>query len=295
MAEVHGKKFYIFGQGISFSISPTIHGAAFKHHSLPHTYEILQTETVDELSNIISSPDFGGASVTMPHKLSISKYCTSVSSHAQKIGAVNTLIPLAPARGSSERGITGDNTDWSGLVSCLSLKGVGVIAEAKTGLVIGAGGASRAALYALYQLGVENIVLVNRTRSKAEKIASDYAPLFRITVLSTLSEVTQRPDIIIGTIPALETSMEYFPDSLFGKETGICVDMAYKPRETPLLKVAKKKNAWVRITGVEVLLEQAFDQSELWLGIPAPKAFMISELETADAKKEAEMRASGKL
>lgn len=89
--------------------------------------------------------------------------------------------------------------------------------------------------------------------------------------------------------------MEYFPDSLFGKETGICVDMAYKPRETPLLKVARKKNGWVRITGVEVLLEQAFDQSELWLGLPAPKAVMISELEKADAKKEAETRVAEKL
>lgn len=295
MTGLSHKKFYIFGQGISFSMSPVIHGAAFKHHSLPHTYEILQTETVDELSSLILSPDFGGASVTMPHKLLISKYCATTSSHAQKIGAVNTLIPSAPAHRSSEPRITGDNTDWSGLVSCLRSRGLGIIAEAKTGLVIGAGGASRAALYALYQLGIENIILVNRTRSKAENIASNYAPLFHVTVLSTLSEVIQKPDIIIGTIPAMETLMEYFPDSLFGKETGICVDMAYKPRETPLLKVARKKNGWVRITGVEVLLEQAFDQSELWLGLPAPKAVMISELEKADAKKEAETRVAEKL
>jgi len=281
MPAIQPKKFYIFGQGISFSMSPIIHGAAFNHYSLPYTYEILQTETVEELSPLISSSDFGGASVTMPHKLEISKYCKSISSHAQKIGAVNTLI-VSPDSDSGQPRIIGDNTDWSGLVACLKSKGAGVIENAKTGLVIGAGGASRAALYALYQLGIKNILIVNRTRSKAIKISEDYAALFKITVLSTLVEVTQRPDIIIGTIPADKTSQAYFPDKLFAKEVGICVDMAYKPRETPLLKVAKRREGWVIVTGVEVLLEQAFVQSELWLSLPAPKLFMIEELEKAD-------------
>jgi shikimate 5-dehydrogenase len=59
------KHFYIFGQGISFSVSPTIHLAGFGNYSLPHTYEIHQTKAVEELSSLISSPGFGGASVTM--------------------------------------------------------------------------------------------------------------------------------------------------------------------------------------------------------------------------------------
>ncbi len=277
-------------------MSPVIHGAAFSYYSLPHTYEIIQTETVEEVSRLISSPDFGGASVTMPHKLEISKYCKSISYHAQIIGAVNTLI-ASPDLDSGKPSIIGDNTDWSGLVACLKSKDAGVIENAKTGLVIGAGGASRAALYALYQLGIKNILIVNRTRSKAIKISEDYATLFKITVLSTLVEVTQRLDIIIGTIPADKTSQAYFPDKLFTKEVGICVDMAYKPRETPLLKVAKRREGWVTIAGVEVLLEQAFMQSELWLGLPAPKLFIIEELEKADKEKEktAENMTSGKL
>jgi shikimate-5-dehydrogenase len=286
MADIQPRKFYIFGQGISFSMSPVIHSAAFKYHSLPHTYEILQTKTVEELSDVISSPDFGGASVTMPHKLLISSYCSSVSSHASKIGAVNTLILSPPEPKSNKRQVTGDNTDWSGLVACLKTKGAGIIENAASALVIGAGGASRAALYALYQLGIPNIFLVNRTRYKAEKIAADYASLFHITVISSLSEihVGLKPDIIIGTIPALSTCEEDFPKLLFERKQGVCVDMAYKPRETPLLKVAGKHTGWIIITGVEVLLEQAFGQSELWLGRPAPKAFMISELEKADTK-----------
>ena len=290
-SEVQPKNFFIFGQGISFSLSPVIHGAAFKYHSLPHTYRILQTHTVDELAHLILSPDFGGASVTMPHKLSIGKFCSSVSSHAKIIGAINTLIVSSPNPRSSKQSIKGDNTDWSGLVACLKSKGSEVIGHATTGLVIGAGGASRAALYALYQLGIQNILLVNRTRSVAEKIAEDYSSLFQITVIPSLAEVSeaQRPDIIVSTIPADKTSIEYFPESIFGGERGVCIDMAYKPRETPLLKAAFKHEGWATVTGVEVLLEQAVDQSQLWLGLPAPREFMVGELERADAKKRAEI------
>ena len=289
------KKFFIFGQGISFSMSPVIHGAAFKHHGLPHTYEILQTQTVDELLPLIESPDFGGASVTMPHKLTIRQYCSSVSPHAKTIGAINTLVVVPPTQVSDQWGIKGDNTDWSGLVACLKSKGGDAIEDATTGLVIGAGGAARAALYALYQLGIKNILLVNRTRSKAEKIATDYSSTFEITVLPTLARLSemQRPDIIISTIPADKITTEYFPASLFGKKIGVCVDMAYKPRETPLLKVAEEHKGWATVSGAEVLLEQAFDQSQLWLGLPAPREFMANELRRDDEKRAAEL--NGKL
>ena len=295
--QVQPKKFFIFGKGISFSMSPVIHGAAFEFHSLPHTYEILETQTVDELSQLISRPDFGGASVTMPHKLLIGKFCSSVSLHAQRIGAINTLVVTSPSLGSNKASVRGENTDWSGLVSCFKSKGSGILEHATTGLVIGAGGASRAALYALYQLGIQNIVLVNRTRSVAEKIAADYSSLFQITVFSYLAELSEAhsPDVIIGTIPADKTSMDYFPASIFGKEKGVCIDMAYMPRETPLLIAAATHEGWVTVTGIEVLLEQAFDQSKFWLGLPAPKEFMVRALERADEKKRLEAKTNTRL
>lgn len=233
----------------------------------------------------------------MPHKLNISTYCSSVSEHVKAIGAVNTLVVE-----ENGKGIRGENTDWSGLVSILKSKGEGIVESAKTGLVIGAGGASRAALYALSKLGIKDIYLVNRTRATAEKIASDFAELFKIKVFSNLDEISgleerKRPEIIIGTIPADKTTMEYFPRGLFEneKKKGICVDMAYKPRETPLLKVASTFDGWKTATGVEVLLEQAFEQSELWLGLPAPKEVMVSELEAHDRRKAEESGVSGKL
>jgi len=222
----------------------------------------------------------------MPHKLSISTYCTSISSHAKLIGAINTLVVLHDEDGR-KIGIRGDNSDWSGLVSCLRTKEKDVIENAKTGLVIGAGGASRAALYALHQLGIKEIFLVNRTQATADKIAEEFSSLFEIKVVPALRDVEVKPDVIIGTIPADQTTVDYFPVNLFAAEKGVCVDMAYKPRETPLLKVAKSRQGWETVTGVEVLLAQAFVQSEWWLGIPAPQQEMVRALQDHDLKSEA--------
>lgn len=146
------RKFWIFGQGISFSMSPTIHGAGFAHYNLPHTYKIHQTKTVEELRSLITSPEFGGASVTMPHKLAIAMYCSEITEDAKIIGAVNTLI-----RDETKDGhLIGENTDWSGLASILQDKRRRTSKRLDIGLVIGAGGASRAALYALHKCGVKS-------------------------------------------------------------------------------------------------------------------------------------------
>ena len=284
---VSPQNFYIFGQGISFSMSPTIHKAGFGHYGLPHTYEIHQTETVDELSSLINSPSFGGASVTMPHKIGISKFCASISKQAQTIGAVNTLIVKSPGD------IIGDNTDWSGLASILKTKSQDLgDQELDTALVIGAGGASRAALYALHHIKVKKIYLYNRTRATAESIAASYAALFPITVIDSLQVFSSpeftAPKVIIGTIPANKTSIDMFPRELFAKSEGICIDMAYLPRFTPLIDGAQRygKN-WSTVAGVDVLLEQAFDQFKLWIGKEAPRSVMVEALRVQDAKNAA--------
>jgi shikimate 5-dehydrogenase len=221
----------------------------------------------------------------MPHKIHIGKFCDRISEPAKAIGAINTLI-ISQDANSGQRMVTGENTDWSGLVESMKLSAPDVLKSAQTGLVIGAGGAARAALYALYQIGIRDIYLVNRTRANAEKITRDYAHLFRVMIVSSLFEVATtngyRPDIIIGTIPADQTSVENFPETLFESGSGVCVDMSYKPRLTPLLKRASMAGGWVTVSGVSVLLEQGFLQSELWLRVPAPKDVMIRELEKHD-------------
>jgi shikimate-5-dehydrogenase len=285
-SQLNKRSFWIFGQGISFSMSPTIHSAGFRHYNLPHTYEIHQSKTVEELRNLITSPIFGGASITMPHKLAIKIYCSEVSEDADIIGAVNTLI-----RDEKKNGlILGENTDWTGLASLLKDKKIFNCRDSSTGLVIGAGGASRAALYALHKTGVRKIFLFNRTKSRAEDIRKSLDPYFEIVVLENLNDIPARdaPSVIIGTIPADKTNVEFFPKSLFSQAEGVCIDMAYKPRLTPLIVATKTwaSPSWSTVPGVEVLLQQAFSQFRLWTGQPAPEEEMRHALDVEDALRE---------
>ncbi|KAL4866121.1 hypothetical protein BDV12DRAFT_210665 [Aspergillus spectabilis] len=284
------KKFYIFGRNISFSISPTIHNAGFAHDNLPHTYTIHELSAVDSILPLMKDPLFGGASVTMPHKLHVSKFCTEISETARAIGAINTLVVYERESdtGRRKRVISGDNTDWSGLYAIIKKyieekrERQGETTKVKTGLVIGAGGASRAALYALYRAGIQQIYLVNRTLSTAEKVRDDYRTLFDIAVLRSLPSLPSLPEIIIGTVPA-ETTTETQFESLFQGQ-GLCIDMSYKPPQTPLLAVAQRCKGWTTVTGVEVLLAQAFDQYGLWTGLEPPKREMIEAVEAREGR-----------
>jgi shikimate-5-dehydrogenase len=274
------KQFHIFGNGISFSISPTIHNAGFSHHGLPCVYDIRESENIDGVAHLIQSRGFGGASVTMPHKLEAHKYCDNITDTAKLIGAVNTLIVTER---DQQRTITGENTDWSGLYALLRSYIGRCGKQVENALVVGAGGASRAALYALHRAGVCRIFLVNRTQSTAEGVRDSFERVFDITVLPSLSEMVEKMDIVVGTVPANVTTEDQFR-GIF-KPEGLCIEMAYKPRVTPLLKVARSQQGWETVTGLDVLLAQAFDQYRLWTGKEPP----IKEMIHAVAQREQDM------
>lgn len=273
------KNFYIFGSGISHSISPTIHNAGFRHYNLPFIYEIRESRSIEEVVPLIEDEKFGGASVTMPHKLQVHMFCTEQTETARLIGAINTLVVN---HSEGQRSITGDNTDWSGLYSIMNSYAARV-KQPRVGLVIGAGGASRAALYAMYRAGCSSIYLVNRTMATAQKVKRDFEGVFEIEVLPSLEDLPQMPDAIIGTVPAETTTEKQFA-SIFGPR-GLCIDMAYKPRQTPLLTVAQNHEQWHTVTGIEVLLAQAYDQFRLWTGQESPRKQMIGEVASREGEQ----------
>ncbi|KAF3394229.1 Pentafunctional AROM polypeptide [Penicillium rolfsii] len=287
---VSPKNFHIFGKGISFSISPTVHNAGFKHYELPYKYDIRESSDIDGVAGLILDKQFGGASVTMPHKLQVHKLCTDQTETARLIGAINTLVVK---RTGDERRIIGDNTDWSGLHRIISDYVTRTGQQAHVGLVIGAGGASRAALYAMHKAGLQRIYLVNRTLATAQKVREDFKSVFEITVISSLEEISQHPDVIVGTVPAETTTEDQF-SNIFGTH-GLCIDMSYKPRQTPLLSVAQRNAGWYTVTGVEVLLAQAYDQFYLWTGREPPKEKMIEAVAQFEREKAREGSRGGLL
>ncbi|KAL4893500.1 hypothetical protein BDV59DRAFT_207620 [Aspergillus ambiguus] len=269
------KNYYIFGQGISQSLSPPIHNAGFKHYGLPHHYDIHECPDLDTVRSIIEDSTFGGSSITMPHKLRASKFCTSISDSASTIGAINTLaVSEGPTGdGASQRSIHGDNTDWSGLYSLVAEYMAQSKPDTSVGLVIGAGGAARAAVYALIQARVEKIYIANRTLANAAKVAQDFQGLHPVIPVVFPSGLAEDPDFIVGTVPGEAFTAESYAE-LFRKKQGLCIEMAYKPRITKLLEVAMEHEKWTTADGLEVLLRQAFEQFRIWTGREPPETVM---------------------
>jgi len=279
------QKYYLFGTPISHSPSPTLHNTGFETLGLPHRYEILETKEVGEqIKAAITAPEFGGASVTVPFKLDVIPLLDSLSPEAKTIGAVNTIVPVVKPDGS--RTLHGDNTDWRGIREAILSKLPTRVAQPDAGLIIGAGGTSRAAIHAIQSLGTKKIYLFNRTRSSAQALV-DAFPDAKIELVENLEGWSgPPPTIVVSTVPAPATTTEqdatgsmYLPESIFEARSGVVVDMAYKPAETPLLSLAKTVGkGWQSVRGVEVLLEQGYVQFELWTGRRAPKMVIAEKV-----------------
>ncbi|KAI5797727.1 hypothetical protein EDC01DRAFT_744127 [Geopyxis carbonaria] len=278
------RQFYIFGNNISHSLSPVLHNTGFAHLGLPHHYRIHETVAVDDaVVALMTQPNFGGASVTFPHKLQIPKHLSAISPEATLIGAVNTVV-VGP-----DGTLRGDNTDWLGIRSCIEAGWPsGGPVDAAAAVVIGAGGASRAACYAAQMLGVKTLYLVNRTLSKAEDLARDFPALdFRIfgslAALRDAGALEPVPRIIVGCIPADDLTEADIPANLFDGATdgGVLIEMAYRPMVTALMKVAGRHAGWYTARGTDVLKEQAYHQFRMWTGRRAPAAVMARAMEEA--------------
>ncbi|KAL2260696.1 hypothetical protein VTK26DRAFT_5228 [Humicola hyalothermophila] len=182
-------QYYVLGSHVSYSLSPAMHSAAYDFVGMPHSFQAVACSTLDALNQICMSDTFGGASLTAPFKVAIMPHLKLVSHHATAIGAVNVLLPLrgrttaildhANSRNKAglARDFFGDNTDWSSILTCLR-RAISprnhVQPSRTTGLVIGAGGMARAAIYALYQLGCRNIFVWNRTVRRAEEVCAHF-------------------------------------------------------------------------------------------------------------------------
>jgi shikimate 5-dehydrogenase/shikimate kinase len=185
-------QFYVFGAGVSHSLAPAMYNGAYRTCGLRHDTRKYVTSSISDIWKVSQEPHFGGAIISWPFKVSLLKKVVAKSVHAQNIGAINTLIPLRASKDGEKLslrsqiahrgragpiiGFYGDNTDWAGLLTCITrnLAPRNVIQPKTTGLVIGAGGMARAAIYALLQLGCRKVLLYNRTLENAENVASHF-------------------------------------------------------------------------------------------------------------------------
>ncbi|KAM9937669.1 hypothetical protein OXX80_002806 [Metschnikowia pulcherrima] len=275
------KKFTVVGQPISHSRSPALHNAVYQKLNLPYTFDKFETDDATKVyEEIMTKPDFGGLAVTMPLKLDIMKYVTDLSESAKIIGAVNTVKPVEGKPGK----FLGDNTDWYGITNSFIRNGVPSIGNSNlNGLVVGSGGTSRAAAYALNKLGCKNIYMINRTTSKLYELKKELPNEFKITVLETTDDVeaAEKVSLIVSCVPADKPLDEALLNKLERvlykgiqeKDDGIhpvLLDAAYKPRVTPSMKIAKEKFEWTVVPGVEMLVNQGVLQCRIHTGFTPP-------------------------
>jgi pentafunctional AROM polypeptide len=259
------KKYYLLGHGISLSPSPAMHNAGFKELAFPHEYQLFDTDDLGKVKDLLSQTDFGGASVTMPHKLAVMEFMDELTPHASTIGAVNTIIKLDNGT------LRGDNTDWIGIqrpiLNRLAKRTQQQPKEltAMTGVVVGAGGAAMAAAYALSALGMK-LYVYNRTHSKAEEVAAKFGG----KACTSLADIEEVVDVVVSTIPG---SAEFsLPDKIVGQKP-VVFEAAYKPPMTAILKQAIQESCQC-VQGYEMLVEQGVEQFERWMECPAPTSTM---------------------
>ncbi|BGP20924.1 hypothetical protein JCM10213_000574 [Rhodosporidiobolus nylandii] len=278
-------QFALFGSPIAHSLSPTFHNTVFEYLGLPHRYERVETPTFadDAVLSLLSSPSFAGAAVTMPHKLAVLEYMQELGPEVREIGSMNTIVVREDGK------LEGRNTDTEGirqaLLETLPEERRGVekpFGERRSAIIIGGGGTTRAAVYALSQMRLSPLYLLNRDPSETAQIISspafakyDLRALDDDVLGSWTEEDVENVACGVGAIPSFEPQTEgekmvyRVAERVFelsGKKEGRrpLMEMAYKPHQTLMYKLAQK-HGWFPIGGIEALIHQAAAQQRYWL------------------------------
>jgi 3-dehydroquinate dehydratase / shikimate dehydrogenase len=259
--------FGVAGNPIAHSLSPLMHAAAFRRENVNAVMLPLKVKVLSDLLTLISELPLSGVAVTMPLKQEVVPHLANMDPLTARIGACNTL------RTGADGKLYGFNTDVAGFIRPLQRR---MKLEGARILVLGAGGAGRAAVFGLVERGAE-VFIVNRTHSTAVALARKaHAKSLKQEVLAK-----SRFDAIVNTTPCgmagFKTAMPIKENEL---NASVVFDMVYNPLETPLLKLARERGLAV-IGGLEMFVQQGARQFEIWTGKPAPETEMFRVVELA--------------
>jgi 3-dehydroquinate dehydratase / shikimate dehydrogenase len=245
----------VVGDPVSHSLSPAIMNAALRRENVNGVYLALHAKTLKDLLACVRDIPIHGLSVTMPYKQAIVEHLDNTDNHTAKIGACNTVVRAQDGK------LYGFNTDAAGVVRPLEQRLT--LDHAKI-LVLGAGGAARAAVFGLRERGAE-VSILNRHVAKARKLAHQaHARVVKRPDLKKLSY-----DVIINATPVGMGNTRDSPLQENEIRARYVFDMVYDPVETRLLELARAQGAQV-IAGIEMFVHQAARQFEIWTGKPAP-------------------------
>ena len=283
----------VIGDPVEHSLSPCFQNAAFRHLGLDFVY-VAFTVKAEELEDAIAgirSLGFHGLNVTMPHKISVIQYLDELDENAEKVGSVNTIL-------NRNGRLIGYTTDGIGALNALKYNGIDP--RGKKIVILGAGGASRSASFALMKEARE-LVILNRTLARAEKLVSALHGFIEEhskirpggLTKENLRKELEDADILINATPVgmrpREDEMPVDEDHLHSNL--VVFDLVYNPIETKLLRKARLAGAKT-INGLHMLIHQGAASFEIWTGIKAPIHVMMKAAEEELKKRT---RCEGKL
>jgi shikimate dehydrogenase len=267
-------RYAVIGNPIGFSKSPFIQGTFARMTGQDLVYEAIEgplgefAERVDQFR----AEGAKGINVTAPFKLDAFAYATELSESARRAGAANCL--------KFENGrIIAENFDGIGLVRDITFN-LGVTMKGRRVLMLGAGGAARGALLPFLREEPSELVLVNRTLSKAVALANEYAGCGPIVVrgYGELADLADGYDIIVNASSAsLRGELPPVPGNVFRGAT-LAYELAYGKGLTPFLKAAHGEGVVKLADGVGMLVEQAAEAFAWWRGVRPGTAQVIAEL-----------------
>jgi shikimate dehydrogenase len=289
----------VLGDPVRHSLSPAMHNAALRQLGLNWIYLALPTPAA-ELETVLNALEVigcRGLNVTIPHKQAVAALVRELRPLAQRIGAVNTLVP------HPEGGWIGTNTDAEGFLAPLRTAfGPGT---GRRAVVLGCGGSARAVVAGLMELGLDTITVAARRRPGLEALAADcrpWAPQLRTLVWpgdtdghgSPLSPLLAEADLVVNTTPVGMASSQdpaaagrcpLAPAELDALRPGCMVyDLIYTPRPTRLLQAALDRGCQVQ-DGLEMLVQQGAAALRLWSGraevpVAAMRAAALARLQS---------------
>jgi shikimate dehydrogenase len=276
----------LIGYKLKHSISPQFQQVAFDYLGLDIRYEVWETAK-DELANVVEGirqPSKLGANVTIPYKEAVLPFLDKVDQLARRIGAVNTIV-------KKDGKLVGYNTDANGFIRALEEDG-GFVPKGKRAVLIGAGGAARAAGFALVGAGVKSLVILNRTQDRGEALAWDLK-ISDTKVIAlrwkdgrTLTALAECDLLVNCTSVGLKDSASEGRSPLgigLIPKRALVYDVVYNPIETPLITAAKRAGART-LGGLPMLVYQGAASFELWTGKSAPIDIMMRVAKRALAK-----------
>ena len=271
----------IIGDPVEHSLSPVMHNAAIADLGLDYIYVPFPVKQEDLKKAIAGFTATGlvGFSITIPHKQKIIPLLTEISEDAANIGAVNTVW-------RTESGWKGTNTDAVGFIA--PLKAMSRDWTRMTPVVLGNGGAARAVIAGLTNLGCQEIHVVGRNPDKLALFyqswshATNISSILKIHNWDNLSSLIPAADLLVNTTPvgmSPHTDASPIDATLMQKlkTDAIAYDLIYTPNPTQFLKLARNRGA-TAIDGLEMLLQQGVAALEIWLQQPVPVDVMRNSL-----------------